>query len=149
MGPPTARTIISTSVDPQSKPNLQNNPPTTLRILTSRILKLEKLFSDETTSYTSITSGIYSHLFYDNIRQLECGHSDIILWKIPSVKFVFDSARVSQPSSDPLIEPATGFSSPMFRTHLHRYNFSKFYLQAIGSATEKSASIPFTLFPGD
>ena len=54
---------------------------------------------------------------YDKIRQLEPGTSDVIFWKIPSVKFVFDSAKVARPSSDPLIEPATSFSSSIFRTH--------------------------------
>ena len=37
--------------------------------------------------------------------------------------FVFDSAKVARPSSDPLIEPATSFTSPIFRTHPHGYNF--------------------------
>ena len=44
------------------------------------------------------------------------------------LKFVFDSAKVALPSSDPLIEPATSFSSPICRTHPHGYNFFiKFY----------------------
>ena len=98
--------------------------------LTSRIRKLEKLFTDEIATYTSITVGIHSQYFllYDKLRQLEPGNSDVIIWKIPSVKFVFDSAKVARPSSDPLIEPATSFSSPIFRTHPHGYNFFiKFY----------------------
>ena len=65
------------------------------------------------------------------------------------MKFVFDYARVARPSSDPLIEPVS-FSSPIFRTHPHGYNFSvKFYPYAIGPATGKGASIVFTLFPDD
>ena len=69
---------------------------------------------------------------------------------IPSVKLVFDSGKVARPSSDPLIEPATSFSSPIFRTHPHGYNFFiKFYPYGIGPATGKCASILFTLFPGD
>ena len=66
------------------------------------------------------------------------------------MKFVFDSAKVSRPSSDPLIEQATSFSSPIFRTQSHGYNFLvKFYPYGIGPATGKYASILFTLFPGD
>ena len=66
------------------------------------------------------------------------------------MKFVFDSAKKAQPSSDPLIEPATSFSSPIFRTHPHGYNFFiKFYPYGIGPATGKCASILFTLFPSD
>ena len=64
--------------------------------------------------------------------------------------FVFDSAKVARPSSDPLIEPATSFSSPIFRTHPHGNNFSiKFYPYGIGPTTGKCASIVITLFPGD
>ena len=66
------------------------------------------------------------------------------------MKFVFDSAKKARPSSDPLIEPATSFGSPIFRTHPHAYNFFiKFYPYGIGPATGKCASILFTLFPGD
>ena len=83
------------------------------------------MFTDEVATYSSITAGIQSQYFflYDKIRQLEPGNSDVIIWKIPSVKFVFESAKVARPSSDPLIEPATSFSSPIFRTHPHGYDF--------------------------
>ena len=77
--------------------NTQEDPPTTVQNLASRICKLEKLFADEKTTYTSITAGIHCQYFflYDKIRQLEPGNSDVIIWKIPSVKFVFDSAKKS------------------------------------------------------
>ena len=66
------------------------------------------------------------------------------------MKFVFDSAKVARPSSDPLIEPATSFSSSIFRTHPHGYNiFVKIYPYGTGPATSKCASILFTLFRGD
>ena len=110
------------------------------------------MFADEIPTYTSITAGIYpQHIFLcDKIRQLEPGNSDAIIWKFPSVKFVFDSAKVARPSSDPLIEPATSFSSPIFRTHPHGYNFFiKLYPYGIGAATGKCTSILFTFFPGD
>ena len=66
------------------------------------------------------------------------------------MKNVFDSAKVARPSSDPLIQPATSFSSHIFRTHPHGDNFFiKFYPYGIGPAAGKCASILFTLFPGD
>ena len=66
------------------------------------------------------------------------------------MNFVLDSAKVARPSSDPLIEPATSFSSPILRTHPHGYNFFiKFYPYGIGPTTGKFASFLFTLFPGD
>ena len=99
-----------------------------------------------------MTAGIHSQYFFlnDKFGQLEPGDSDVIIWKIPSVKFVFDSAKMAGPSSDPLIEPATSFSSPIFRTHTQGDKFFiKFYPYGIGPATGKCASILFTLFPGD
>ena len=152
MGPPRAKRNSSANADFQPTTNTQEAPPTTVPNLTSRICKLEKLFADQLTNYTSITVGIYSQYFflYDKIRQIETGNSDAIIWKIPSVKFVFDSARNARPSSDPFIEPATSFSCPILRTHPHGYNyFIKFYPFGIGPATGKCASIRFSVFPGD
>ena len=152
VGPPRPKTSNTTNANPQTTPNLQETPPTTVQNLMSRICKLEKLFADELPAYTSITAGIHSQYFvlYNKLRQLEPGHSDVIIWKIPSVKFVFDSAKVARPSRDPFIEPATSFSSPIFRTHPHGYNFFiKLYPYGTGPATGKCASILFTLFPGD
>ena len=142
----------TTNIDSQPTPNSQGAPSATLQNLTTRVSKLEKLFANEVSSYTSITAGIHSQhfLLYDKIRQLEPGNSDVIIWNIPSVKFVFDSAKLARPSSDPLIEPATRFSSPIFRTHPHGYNFFiKLYPYGIGPATGKCASVLFALLPGD
>ena len=84
------------------------------RISQRKNLKWKKIVG-EIALYAFITSGIRCQYFfhYDKIRQLEPGHSDTILWKIPSVKFVFDSAKVSRLSSASFIEPATSFSSPI------------------------------------
>ena len=152
LGPPTAKTNNSANADFQPTPNTQEAPPILAQNLTSTISELEKLFADEVTTYTFITAGIHSQyiFLYDKIRQLEPGNSDGIIWKISSVNFVFDSAKEARPSSDLLIEPATSFSSPIFRTHPHGYNFFvKFFSYGIGPATVKCASILFTLFPGD
>ena len=147
----TAKTKINNTATADFQP-IPNTQETTIQNLTSRICKLEKLFANEVSTYTSITAGVHSQYFllYDKIRQLESGNSYVIIWKIPSVKFVFDSAKVARPSSDPLIEPATSFSSPIFRTHPHGYNFFiKLYPYGIGPVTGKCASVLFALFPGD
>ena len=151
VGPPKAKTNKSANDNIPLTPINQEAPSTATQNLTSRIYKLEKLFADEVANYTAITAGIHSQYFFlfDKIRQLEPGHSDVIIWKIPSVKFVFDSAKMARPSFDPLIEPATSFSSLIFRTHPHGYNFFvKFFPYGIGPATGKCASMLFTLFPG-
>ena len=152
VGPPRMKTNNSANANFQPTPNTQEAPSSSVQNLTSRICKLEKLFADEVATYTTITTGIDSQYFslYDKIRQLEPGNSDIIISKIPSVKLVFDSAKVDRPSSDPFIERAISFSSPVYRTHPHGYSFSvKFYPYGIGPPTGKLASILFTLFPGD
>ena len=152
VGPRRVKANNSANADFQPTIDTQEAPPITVQNLASTFSKLEKLFTDEITTYTSITAGIHSQYFflYDKIRQLEPGNSDVIIWKIPSVKFVFESAKMAQPSSDPLIEPATSFSGPIFRTHPHGYNFFiKFYPYSTGPDTSKCASIVFTLFPGD
>ena len=152
VGSPRVKTNNSAKFDFQLTTNMQEAPSTMVWNLASRISKLEKLFADEISIYTSIYAGIYSRYFFlfDKNRQLEPVTSGVIIWKIPSVKFVFDSAKVDRPSSDPLIEPAISFGSPIFRTHSQGYNFFiKLYPYGFGPATGKCASILFTLFPGD
>ena len=66
------------------------------------------------------------------------------------MKFVFDSARAARSPSGPLIEPATSFKNPIFRTHPHGYKFFiKFYHYVIGPTTGKCASILCSLFSGN
>ena len=152
LGPPRVKRNKSANADFQPKLNTQEAPSTTVQKLASRIYTMEKLFTDEIATYTSITAGIHSQYFFlnDKFRQLEPGNSDVIIWKIPSVKFVFESAKVTRPSFDPLIEPATSFSSPIFRTYPHVYKFFiTFHPYDMGPATGKCASILFTLFPGE
>ena len=152
VGLPRAETNNSVNADFQPTPNTQKTPAITAQNLTSRISKFEKLFADEIATHTYITAGIHSQNFfvYFKNRQLDPGNSDAIIWKLPSVKFVFDSAKVARPSSDTLIEQATNSSSPVFRTHPHGHNFFvKYFPYGIGPATGKCASILFTIFPGD
>ena len=152
VGPPRVKLNNSANVDFQSQTTIRDGPLTTVQNLSSRISQLEKLFTDEIATYTTITTGIFYQYFllYNKIRQLKAGTSDTIISKIPSVKFVFDSTKVARPSSDPLTQPATSFSSPIFRTHPHGCNiFVKFYPYGNGRAAGKSASIIFTLFTGD
>ena len=73
VAPPRTKTNNSANVDFQPIPDTQEAPSTTVQNLTSRNSKLEKLFADEISAYTSITAGIHSQYFflYDKIRQLE------------------------------------------------------------------------------
>ena len=64
MGPSRAKTNNSVNADLQPILSTQEYPPTTVQNLASRICKLEKLFVDEITTYTSITAGIHSQYFF-------------------------------------------------------------------------------------
>ena len=69
VGLPRTKTNNTANADFQPIPNTQE---TTIQNLTSRICKLEKLFANEVSTYTSITAGVHSQYFllYDKIRQL-------------------------------------------------------------------------------
>ena len=130
VGPPITKPINSSSTSFQLSVNTREAPATTMKNLTPKIFELEKLFAAEIGTYTSITAGLHSQYFflYDKNHKLEAGNSDYIVWKILSVKFVFDYAAVTRPSSDPLIQSATSFGSPVFKTNPYGYNFfTKFY----------------------
>ena len=60
VGPRRAKANNSANVEFQPTLDTQEAPPTTVQNLASRISKLEKLFTDEITTYTSITAGIHS-----------------------------------------------------------------------------------------
>ena len=77
----TAKTKTNNTANADSQP-IPNTQETTIQNLTSRICKLEKLFANEVSTYTSITAGVHSQYFllYDKIRQLEPGNSDAIIW---------------------------------------------------------------------
>ena len=88
--------------------------------------------------------------FYDRIRSLESGGSDTILWKLTSVKLVFDTTKSSARLVNAANDPSTHYNSPVYRTHPYGYNFFvQFYPYGLDSAAGNHASIKFTLFPGD
>ena len=70
VGLPTTKTNNTANADFQPTANTQEIPSTTVQNFTSRICKLEKLFADEISAYTSITAGIHSQYFflYDKLR---------------------------------------------------------------------------------
>ena len=96
VGPPGEKTNNSANADFQPTPNTEEAPSTTVQNFTLRICKLEQLFTDEIATHTSITEGIHSQYFFlnDKNRQPAPGNPDAIIWIIPSMKFVFDSAKL-------------------------------------------------------
>ena len=87
---------------------------------------------------------------YDRIRALESGGTDTILWKLTSLKLVFDTAKPSARLDDAAKDPSNHYISPVYRTHPYGYNFFvQFYPYGLEAAAGNHASIMFALFPGD
>ena len=85
VGPPRTKTNNTTNAIPQPTRNSQEAPSTTVQNLISRICKLEKMFADELSAYTSITAGIHSQNFflYDKLRQLDLDMQMSLFGKFP------------------------------------------------------------------
>ena len=89
-------------------------------------------------------------LLYIRIGALESAGTDTILWKLTSLKTVFDEAKSSARLDNAAKDPSTHYNSPVYRTHPYGYNFfDQFYPYGLDSAAGNHASIMFALIPGD
>ena len=131
---------------------LQTLPPITPSNMLFRISTLEKTVQDDLSRQKSLLSSIHSNysFLHDRYRQLEAGASSAILWRIPSVRFVFDSAKSAHRRSKPIDDKASGFWSPVFRTHPYGYNFIiRFHPYGIDTTAGQFAALIFAFFPGE
>ena len=119
--------------------------------LLSKFNALEEQTKGDLSRQKSLLSLIQSNysFLYDKIRQLEAGSNNTILWRISSVKFIFDSAKSTNRQSKPIDDKTTGYWSPVFRTHPYGYNFFiRFHPYGIHATAGQSATIIFAFFPG-
>ena len=120
--------------------------------LEDRVKQLEEEITKARDSRATIAS-IYRSQFaflYDRIRALESGGTDTILWKLTSLKLLFDTAKSSARLDNAAKDPSTHYNSPVYRTHPYGYNFFvQFYPYGLDSAAGSHASHFFALFPGD
>ena len=148
--PPSEGTSASPSPTPCQP--LQPLPPITPSNMLFRISTLEKTVQDDLSRQKSLLSSIHSNYSFlqDKFRQLEAGSSNTILWRIPSVKFVFDSAKSAHRRSKPIDDKSSRFCSPVFRTHPYGYNFVvRFHPYGIDTVAGQFATLIFAFFPGD
>ena len=120
--------------------------------IVSKFNALEKQIKDDLSCQKSLLSSIQSNysFLYDKIRPLEAGSNNTILWRLPSVRFIFDSAKLAHRQSKPIDDKTTGYWSPAFRTHPYGYNFIiRFHPYGIGTTAGQFATIIFAFFPGD
>ena len=119
--------------------------------LETRVRQLEEEITKARESRETIAS-IHRSQFaflYDRIRALESGGADTLLWKLTSLKLVFDTAKFSR-LDNAAKDPSTRYNSPVYRTHPYGYNFFvQFYPYGLDCAAGNHASIMFALFPGD
>ena len=136
---------------PRASPSNQTTSGSSLDLET-RVRQLEAEITKARESRETITS-IYRSQFaflYDRIQALESGGTDTILWKLTSLKLVFDTAQASARLDNAAKDPSTHYNSPVYRTHPYGYNFFvQFYPYGLEAAAGNHASIIFALFPGD
>ena len=143
---------LPSSTPCQLPSNFQTPPPAASSDIISKLNALEKQTKDDLSRQKSLLSSIQSNysFLYDKIRQLEAGSNDTILWRLPSVRFIFDSAKSAHSQSKPIDDKTTGYWSPVFRTHPYGYNFIiRFHPYGIDTTAGQFATLIFAFFPGD
>ena len=93
--------------------------------LETRVRQLEEEITKARESRETIAS-IYRSQFaflYHRFQALESGGTDTILWKITSLKMVFDTAKSSARLDNAAKDPSTHYNSPVYRTHPYGYSF--------------------------
>ena len=120
--------------------------------LETQVKQLEEEITKARNCRETIIS-IYRSQFtflYDKFRALESGGTDTILWKLTSLRLVFDTAKYAARLDDAAMNPCTLYNSPVYRTHPHGYNFFvQFYPYGLDSAAGNHVLILFASFPGD
>ena len=93
--------------------------------LETRIKQLEGGINKERDCSEALMSTFRSQFtfLYDRFRALESGSSDIILWKLPSLRFVSDTAKSSTQLNDAAKDTTTLYISSLYPTHPHGYKF--------------------------
>ena len=148
---PTSSALPS-PIPRQSSSSLQTLHSEVSPDIISQFNALEKQTKDDFSRQKSLLSSIQSNysFLYDKIRQLEAGSNNTILWRISSVRFIFDSAKSAHRQSKPIDDKASGYWSPVFRTHPYGYIFIiRFHPYGIDATAGQFATFIFAFFPGD
>ena len=130
---------------PRAPPSNQTTSGPSLD-LEIRVRQLEEEITKARESRETIAS-LYRSQFaflYNGIRALESGGTHIILWKLTSLKLVFDTAKSSVRLDNAAKDPCTHYNSPVYRTHPYGYNFFvQFYPYGLEAAASNHASNMF------
>ena len=113
---------------------------------------LEKRLPTETCRYNSRLDSLKQQLstMGDQVCQFEHSNCSFILWKITSIKLVFESARLWYLKPGRENAPTTQLRSPIFRSHPYGYNFClNIYTYGFAAAIGTWASISLFISAGE
>ena len=130
------------------------NKSSPLTSLENRIKILEKRLSTETCRHNARLNSLQHQLSTtgDQICQFEHSNCTFILWKVTSIKLVFESARLWYLKRGRENAPTTRLRSPVFRSHPYGYNFYlNLYPYSFAAAigTWLSLSLSLSISPGE
>ena len=101
------------------------NKSSPLTSVENRIKNLEKRLSTETCRHNARLNSLQHQLstMGDQLCQFEHSNCNFILWKVTSIKLVFESARQWYLKPGREKAPTTRLRSPVFRSRPYGYNF--------------------------
>ena len=123
-----------------------------LTFLENRIKILEKRLSTETCRHNARLNSLQHQLstMGDQICQFEHSNCNFILWKVTSIKLVFESARLWYLKPGRENAPTTRLRSPVFRSHPYGYNFYlNLYPYGFAAAFGTWLSLSLSISPGE
>ena len=142
--------LLQTHIEVLDQQTAKKSSP--LASLENRIKLLEKRLSTETCRYNARLNTFQHQLstMSDLICQFEHSNCNFILWKVASVKFVFESARLWYLKPGRENAPTTRLRSPLFRSHPYGYNFYlELYPYGFTAAIGTWLSLSPSISPGE
>ena len=128
------------------------NQSSPIVFLENKIKILEKRLSTETGRHNARLNSLQLQLstMGDQICQFEHSKCNFILWKVTSVKLVFESARLWCLKPGRENAPTTRLRSPIFRSHPYGYNiYLNLYLYGFAAANGTWMSLSLSISAGE
>ena len=128
------------------------NKPSPLTSFENRIKNLEKRLSTETCRHKARFNTFQHQLstMGDQICQFKHSNCNFILWKVTSIKQVFESARLWYLKPGRENAPTTRLRSAVFRYHPYGYNFYlNLYPYGFAAAIGAWLSLSLSISPGE
>ena len=128
------------------------NQSSPLVFLENKIKILEKRLSTETGRHNARLNSLQLQLstMGDQICQFEHSNCNFNLWKVTSIKLVFESARLWYLKPGRENVPTTRLRSPIFRSHPYGYNFYlNLYPYGLAAAIGTWVSLSLSISAGE